>query len=138
MPGPVGRKVVVVRIAENLRISSPGGGTTWTYIPVDVPAGVAEWGPNLEQITAHCKTQARTTSNDWKVVFYWSHDGASWSGPLDLFAAISADGDTIQTPYATASNFGLKMRYAIAVRANAGTSSESATVSCALAFTFLT
>jgi hypothetical protein len=129
------RKVVVIRLVDNVRLSSPGGGTTWTYIPIDNPQ-IGSWGPTLEQITPYVNTTARTTNNEWKVVFYWSYDGSSWSGPYDLMSAISADGMTIHTPYSTVANFGIKMRFALGVRASTGTSSESVTVSADLAFQF--
>lgn len=55
-------------------------------------------------------------------------DGKTWDGPNDVFAAVGASGQSIETAWAPTA-FGLQMRFALAIRASAGTDSESATVS---------
>lgn len=135
MPIRPTNKISVVFLCLNL--PAPSNVTTaWVYSTLDLPEAM-DWGPFLEGITAHTDTQGATTTHEWKVVVYTSIDGRNWSNPIDLFTAIAAgSGYAIQTEYTTTSNFGLKMRFAIASRTSSAGGIQSATVTCALAFRF--
>jgi len=138
---PPSQKTLVIPFATCLALSTSGGsgGTSYEFIELDKElAGTRHFGPWLESITAHTFTHIRTANARWKVVFYWSYDGLTWSASNDLFAEIGTLGQDIQTPYTNTDNFGLHMRYAIGVRAFTGTASESVNVSGSLALTFQT
>jgi len=132
----VAQKVLVVPFAENLTLTTSGGGTSYEFFELGHLDHLRFLGPRLLSITAHVKTSARTANARWKVVFYWSVDGDSWSASNDLFTEIAAVGQTIQTPFTDTTKFDLHMRYAIGARASTGTASESVTVGGALALEF--
>lgn len=134
--GLLGAKVFVAPAFYKMQLQTDGT-TTVTYIDLDLP-DIIELGPYLESITAHTSTENKTTNFTWRISFYWSVDGRRWNPttPIDLFSGIAANGDVIQTAYSTTTNFGLKMRFCIAVANASGTAVERAVCSCALAFTF--
>lgn len=92
----------------------------------------------MDAITAYTLTEGRTTNMEWNIVFYWTLDGKTWSGPVDLFSAIITDGNTIPNDYTTKNTLGIKMRYALAGRSSSADTEEKATVSAACAFSFRT
>lgn len=128
-------KVVLIPVATNM--PAPSSLTTgWIYSILDLQ-DVEDWGPFLEEITAHTNTQGATTYHEWKIVFFTSYDGKEWSSPIDLFTAIAAgSGAAVQTPYTTTSNFARKIRFALASRSSSAGAVQSAVVSCSLAFVF--
>ncbi len=131
------QKVVLIPLFYKKQLQTDGT-TTFSYIDIDLPQAV-DWGPYLESITAHTSTESKTANFSWKIGFFWSFDGRRWnpaSTPIYLFSAITTIVDTVQTPYSTVANFGLKMRYVIAVANTSGTNIERAVCGCALAFTF--
>jgi hypothetical protein len=129
--------VRVVPFVYKHRLSTDGT-TSWLYQDLSLPQ-VRRWGPHLTEIVAHTMTQALMTHFQWKVVFYWSVDGLTWQGPVDLFSPeITANGMLIHTPYSTDSTLGLHMRFALAARNAPGQGGAvlNATVTCACAFDF--
>lgn len=136
LPIPQSNVRVVQFFAE--RPVQTDGTTSWREIPLDVPETV-EWGPYLEQIIAVTESRNDTTNFQWKVVLYWSMDGSEWSGPTDLFSALSSGpGRAVQTAFTTKAQMGPKMRYALAVSNSTDTNVEAAEVSCSCYFEFLT
>jgi hypothetical protein len=139
IPAAAMQKVMVVPFADGLALSTSGGGTTWEYVELDDALGhLRSVGPFLETITAHTKTAIRTTNARWKLVFWWSVDGNTWTGPIDLFGELAAVGQAIQTAYTppSPSTLGLQLRFGIGIRAAAGTASESVNVSGSLVLVF--
>ena len=127
-------KVRVLPFIAKMQLQSDGT-TTPSYI--DVPLAEAlEWGPFLDSVQVQTSTENRTAQFTWRVVFWWSIDGRRWNGPVDLFSAVSANQDEIQTAYSTTTNFGIQMRYGIAVANASGTNIERAVCSAVLVFTF--
>lgn len=114
-----------------------GDSVSWSYIDLDLPQ-VADWGPHLHFIQAHTMTELLETNFSWKIVFFSSLDGKTWMDPVDLFTAITSEGQQVQASYSTGTSFGLKMKYALAVKNTTGSSRTTATLSCALNFAFLT
>lgn len=112
-------------------------GTTWSYIDLELP-DLEGLGPFIESITPHTLTEGRTTNMEWKIVFYWSIDGRTWSGPVDLFSAVTTDGNAIQTDYTTKTALGIKMRYALAGRSSSADTEEKATITALGAFSYQT
>jgi hypothetical protein len=109
-------------------LTSKGGDQNWSFI--DIPMGDLEaLGPYLAALTAHTNSFAKSANAQWKVVFWWSVDAKTWSPPtpIDLFAAITAEGQAIQVAYNDATKFGIHLRFAYAIRAGAGTAIESVT-----------
>lgn len=138
IPPPGQRKVVVVDILENLQTATKGDATNWSYIELDLP-GIEQWGPYLDSVTAHVNIVASSTNHQVKLAFRYSLDGKEWAPvtPIDLFSAITnGAGNSIQTPYTTTGNFGIHMRYMLALKNASGTAIESGIVSIKLAFTF--
>lgn len=109
--------------------------TNWTYIDIEAPEAM-DLGPYLESITAYNLLE-NPTAIEYKLVFYWSIDERDWEGPYDIHSAITSANNYVHPAYTTTTNFGLKMRYAIAVRnSSATTKVERAVVTAALAFMF--
>ena len=133
---PLNSPVVVIPVISQTRIASDGT-TTFTYQDIELPEA-EEWGPHLEGITAHTITRGISANYAWKIVLYWSIDGRNWNGPTDLFAAVSAVGDVIQTEFTTATALGLKLRFAVGVANVTGTAIETGNITAALAFRFKT
>jgi hypothetical protein len=133
------QKTVILPFATNRALTVPGTGTSYDTFELDDELGGARhFGPALESITGHTFTHVRTTNARWKVVFWWSYDGNTWSTPVDLFTEISALGQVIHTPYTLATTFAIHMRYGLGVRSSTGSGPESVNVSGALAFVFRT
>ncbi len=127
-------KVRVVGFIQKMQLQTDGT-TTPSYIDIQLPEAL-EWGPYLDSLQVQTSTENRTAQFTWRVVFWWSIDGRRWNGPVDLFSAVSANQDVIQTAYSTTTNFGLYMRYGIAVANASGTNIERAVCSATLVFTF--
>lgn len=133
-------KVIVVPLVHKYLVATDGQSQVWNYIDVPLPE-VEDFGPFIMGITAHTRSENMTANVSWKVVFWWSVDGKSWSSPVDLFSAITYSAspvDSIKTEYTTVNTFGLTMKFGLAVQNTTGTASERAVVTCALAFKFLT
>lgn len=138
MPGAPGDKVRVVPFAVNLLLASKGGDQNYTWFELNLDE-CEDWGPYIQSITAHTDTRAPSAQARWTVGFYWGVDGKVWNPTGDaitLFAATGTAGQAIQAAYTTTTNFGLKLRFVVGIKANAGTAVETATVSGALAFEF--
>ena len=135
MPRPPNRKVMVITFCDSKPVSSPGGGTSWSYYDLELPE-LLELGPYLEEIQAFTVTKGATTNVETKVVFYSSISGREWLGPTDLFSAINSDGQAIQTAYTATENLGIFTRFALAVRASTGTAVEAAVMTVKAAFVF--
>ena len=127
--GNSGQKVLVVPAFYKMQLQTDGT-TTATYIDLDLPS-VTDLGPYLESVTAHTMTENKTANFTWRMVFYWSMDGRQWNPatPIDLFSGIAANGSVIQTAYTTTTNFGVKLRFAIAVVNASGAAIERAVCS---------
>ena len=84
--------------------------------------GIEDLGAYINSVTVHAQTDDPTTDFRWQVVFWWSYDGRTWSTPVTVGSAMGSSAvPTIQTPYTTATTFGLKMRWGVACwNANAG------------------
>lgn len=93
-------------------------------------------GPRLAAITPHTFLDQFSSNFRWKIIFYWSVDGITWSGAVDLFSWSGTGGGVIQTPFIDATKLGLHMRYALACSPSTGTNREWGTVSAVLAFDF--
>lgn len=128
------QKVRVQSFVQKMQLQTDGS-TTPSYIDIEVPDAL-EWGPYLESIQVQTATENRTSQFTWRVVFWWSIDGRRWNGPVDLFSAVSANQDVIQTAYSTGTAFGLYMRYGIGLANASGTNIERAVCSATLVFTF--
>jgi hypothetical protein len=127
--------VHVVRIADAVRLQTSSS-MTWAYLEVE-SSELDMLGPSIDNLVVHTNTIGATASHAWKVVTWWSVDGRTWNGPTDLFTAIVAgSGAAIQAAFATTSAFGLRMRYGLAFRNNAGTAAETAVVDAWLQITF--
>ena len=111
--------------------------TTARTIKLDIKEPTA-WGPHLEQIEMLMRTESRTGSSRWKLVFWQSIDGKDWAGPYDFLTADLGYSRTIQAATATRTAFGLEMRFALVEESASVGSPDSAVVSAALAFQFLT
>ena len=111
--------------------------TTARTIKLDIKEPTA-WGPHLEQIEMLMRTESRTGSSPWKLVFWQSRDGKDWAGPYDFLTADLGYSRTIQAATATRTAFGLEMRFALVEESASVGSPDSAVVSAALAFQFLT
>jgi hypothetical protein len=122
------QKTYVFRLPD-MTLTSKGGDQNWTYIDIDM-GELEDLGPYLAAMTVHTRTQSKSASVQWKLSFYWSVDGKTWNpvSPTDVFAAVAADGQAIQTPYTDATKFGIKLRFVYAVRASTGTAVESVNV----------
>jgi hypothetical protein len=122
------QKTYVFQLPD-MTLSSKGGDQNYTYVDIDM-GELEELGPYLASITAHTRTQARSAQSQWKVSFYWSVDGKTWNPatPTDIFSAISADGQAIQTTFTDTTKFGIKLRFVYAVRASSGTAVETVNV----------
>ena len=127
-------KVRVLPFIAKMQLQTDGT-TTPSYIDIELPEAL-EFGPWLESIQVQTSTENRTAQFTWRVVFWWSIDGRRWNGPVDLFSAVSANQDVIQTAYSTSTSFGLYMRYGLAVANASGTNIERAVCSATLVFTF--
>jgi len=134
-------KVIVLPVCHKHQLISDGQYTNWSYLEVPLPEA-EEWGPFIMSITAHTRSESMTANVRWKIVFWWSVDGQNWSSPVDLFSQITYSAspvDTIQAEYNTVANFGLKMKFGLAVLNTASnTTIERAVVTAALAFKFFT
>ena len=128
------QKVVVVPAFYKMQLQTDATGS-YSFIDLDLP-DIAHWGPHVQEIIVYTATENITTNFTWKLVAYWSIDGRNWSTSVDLFSAISANGNTIQTAFSTASALGPIMRYAIAVANGSGSAIERGVVTASLAFTF--
>ncbi|MCK6531096.1 hypothetical protein L6R50_27225 [Myxococcota bacterium] len=124
-------KSVLIPLLSNFTAATDGTGTaSYSDIEIGDAEGLFAFA---ESVTAHTLTRGASAQHDWKIVFYYSFDGKSWSSPIDLFPWISAGtGYAIQTANTTTSNFGLRVRFALAVRNSAGTVVNTAIVSCVL------
>ena len=129
-----GQKVRILPIFFKKQLQTDGT-TTPGYLDLELDEPL-EWGPYLESIQVHTSTESRTSNFTWRVVFWWSIDQRRWNGPTDLFSAVSANQDVIQTAYSTTTNFGMYMRYGVATANASGTAIERAVCSGALVFTF--
>ena len=123
-------------------MSTKGDNAAWTYHEIDLPE-VANWGPHLFSIIAHTNSEYMSTNFTWKLVFWRSNDGKTWvpTTPNDLFQVISIgtrDGDILQAAFSTSSEFGLHIKFGIAVKNGSGSAIETGVISAALAFNFLT
>lgn len=130
-----GSKVEVVPVCYKLQLTTDTT-TSLSYLDVDLPLAVKDYGPHLDSIIAYTSSENMTTNFRWLLAFYWSIDGRRWSPttPTALFSEVSTNGDIIQTPYSA--NFGPNLRIVIGVRNNAGTAVERGVVTAALAFVF--
>ena len=129
-----GQKVRILPLFFKRQLQTDGT-TTPAYMDLELDEAL-EWGPYLESIQVHTSTENRTSNFTWRVVFWWSVDQRRWNGPTDLFSAVSANQDVIQTAYTTTTNFGIYMRYGIATSNASGTAVERAVCSGTLVFTF--
>jgi len=129
-------KVKVVPLAYKFMLQSDST-TSWRYFELEL-SQIQSWGPHLSEITVHSLTQTRTPQQEWKVVLWFSLDGKQWDGPHDIFTAVVANGDVVHTPFADKTKFGMNIKLGLAVHNSVGTNSESAVVSAAGAFSFLT
>lgn len=128
-------KVMIIRIADAARLQS-NSSTSWSYLELDLPE-IEDLGPYIESIVVHTNTVGATANHAWKLVTWWTLDDRNFIGPTDVFAPIVAgSGPAIQPAFTTASAFGLRMRYALAVRNNTGTAPETAAVDAWLQITF--
>jgi len=128
------QKVVLLTVCYKMQLQTDGT-TGYSFIDLDLP-DAASFGPYVESVIAYTSTENRTANFQWKIVSYWSIDGRNWSTAVDLFSAITGNGNTIQTAFTTASALGPIMRYAIAVANGSGTAIERGVVTVSLAFTF--
>jgi hypothetical protein len=126
--------VRVVPLFYKYQLSSDGS-TTWRYIDLEVPQA-SDWGPHLTEMIAHTMSENHTTGLEWKVVYYWSVDNLTWSTPVDLTGTITAAGSLIHSAITAKNTFGLKMRFALAVKNTSPGNVLTATVTCANAFDF--
>ncbi len=109
-------------------LASKGGDQNWSFI--DIPMGdLEDLGPYLAVMAGHTVSSSKSTNAQWKVVFWWSVDGKVWNPgtPADLFAAITTEGQAIQTAFADPTKFGIHLRFAYGIRAGAGSGVETVT-----------
>lgn len=130
-----GSKVRVVPFVYKALLQSDGS-QTYRHIELELPE-IEEWGPHLEAIIVHTETESRTANHDWKMVLWFSIDGKNWNGPHDIFNAVTTAGQVIQPAFTSGDKLGLKIKLALAVRSSTGTALDSAIVSAAGAFKFL-
>lgn len=138
-PPSLTQKVMLVRVLDGVQATTASN-ATWIYRELDLPE-LEHLGPWLESITVITNTIGATANHAWKLVTWWGVDGRNWIGPTDLMSAILGGGATnpaIQTPFTTTSAFGPIMRYALAVRNNAGTAAETAELDAWLQLQFKT
>lgn len=127
-------KVVVLALFYKKQVQTDAT-TSWTYIDIDLPEAT-EAGPWLESLTAHTLLE-NPTAIEYKLVFYYSADGRTWKGPYDIHSPVTSADHYVHPAYTTTTNFGLQMRYAIAVRNSSATGKvERAVVTAALALMF--
>jgi hypothetical protein len=124
--GPDGQ-TVTIPLAEALHLACDPGGAA-LVVPIDVPEWFRALGPYLASLQVYTATENRTTNHGWKVIFSNSTTERTWNAAIDLFANVTANGETAQTPYTTSSNFGRRMRFAFSVQPTAGTAAEGAVV----------
>jgi hypothetical protein len=130
------RKVLLVPLARDVQLNSDGT-ITPIYIDLEPETDIERMGPYLQQIVPHSITRGATANHKWNVVFRYSGEGRSWSAPIDLFTPIVAGSTyTIHAAYTTATNFGLKMKYALRVENSAAGTIQSANVSAWVALHF--
>ena len=127
-------KVKVVPACFKKQVQTDGT-TSPSHIDLELDVALG-FGPYLESIQVHTATENRTANFAWNLVFWWSLDGRQWGTPIDLFTGVTADGAVIQLPYTTATEFGMQMRYGLAVWNTSGTLIERAVLCSALVFTF--
>ncbi len=130
-------KIKVVGLVQKLLIQTNGVDGSTIVTELETPS-LANLGPYVASITAHTQLEQFSANLKWKVVFFWSFDGITWSAPVDLFAFSTTGGAVIQTAYTDAAKLGLHMRYGIACAPNSGTNREWGTVSVVLAFEYRT
>ncbi len=127
--------VTIIPLFISRLIRSGGGGTSFTTDYLDLPQ-LKEVLPFAASMKLHTVARQTTAACEWKVVFCWSADGNDWSSAVDLHSAISADGQSITTPYATLANFGRLARFGVSARASSGTGQEGAVASAWLEITW--
>lgn len=140
---PNAQKVVFMELLS-YRNTYTQGNQTWIYQELDI--GEAEdFGPHLLSITGHAYTLQATVQHSWKLVMYSAWDVRSMpplaSPTFDVFAAITNQPNpayAVQAPYTTTSNFGRKMKAALALRSASGAAIDQAVVGAGLAFEFRT
>ncbi len=126
-------KIRLVGLVQKLLIQTNGldGATIITELETPALTGM---GPYTASITPHTMLEQFSTNLKWKVVFFWSFDGITWSSPVDLFTFSTTGGPVIHSAYADATKLGLHMRYGIACAPNSGTNREWGTVSVVRAY----
>ncbi len=134
MPAP-SNKIKVVGLVQKLMLQTNGVDGSTITTELDTP-NLTGLGPYVAGITAHSLLEQYSTNFKWKVVFFWSFNGITWSSPVDLFAFSTTGGQVIHTAYTDATKLGLHMRYGLACAPSSGTNREWGTVSVALAFEF--
>ena len=126
------RQSIVWPIAEGLQLSSDG---TTGARSLDVTAfpysGLAAYVQSVQACTA---TESKSANARWKVQASGSTTGRTYNTAVDLFAYLSANGETTETAYTSVSNLGLTTRYALVCSNVSGTAVESVVVWCYLVF----
>jgi len=126
-------KIRIVGLVQKLMIQTNGVDGSTIVTELETPS-LTHLGPHTASITAHTQLEQFSTNLKWKVVFFWSFDGITWSAPVDLFAFSTTGGAVIHPAYTDATKLGLHMRYGIACAPNSGTNREWGTVSVVLAY----
>jgi hypothetical protein len=131
-------KVAFHTLVQGVDFRTPGGGTTFTNVEVNVPDWVREALVRCESVRAHVRVRGKSANFGVITRFYWSIDEAEWSSAVDLHTEITTEGQSITSYYTTAANFGLLTRWALGIRATTGTASEGANLTIVIEFIYRT
>ena len=137
--GPVmgGRKVVVIPLIVKCQVATLNS-TTFKSMIIG-PAPLLNVGPYLENIVPHGVGRSFSTNFQWKLQAEKSTEGDAWSAfGADILAAQTAEGMVIGSAYTTITDFGLQLRFLLAIANVSGTATESGAVSAYAALKFWT
>jgi len=119
-------QTILVPIAEGIHLSCDAGGVELIQDVTD--EFLEAIGPYMASMQAYVAVENKSTNFRFKLIFRASATGRTWNAAQDVFAYVSANGETTQAPYNTTLNFGRKMQWGLACSTTTGVAAEGATV----------
>ena len=135
--GPImpGRKVVVIPLASHRQVSSQGS-TAYSSILVG-PMPLHQSGPFLQTITGYGVGREFTANFKWKLLAEKSIEGDVWSSFANpIIPEQTAQGMIVGNAYESYADFGLQLRFLLAVGNVSGTAIEQGIISAYVALKF--
>jgi len=108
-----GQKVLLVELCDEEPFTTIGT-TTYTY---HIRGGVLrDVGPSIEDIVVHANGRNFSSVFKYKVIGQYSYDGETWTDfAADLLTQQTTSGAKIGSAYSTRTDFGLRIRFKVAV-----------------------